>query len=71
LRDIDVGIRFLASVLAMFEDGRLKRDPELEEGFWDSLATSYKLRTDYEHHFEILNSGDVQAKLDLWREVAK
>jgi hypothetical protein len=71
LRDIDAAVALGSSILTEFEDGRLKRSPDLEETCWTMMGTAYKFRSYYEHHFSILNSKDLQAKLDLWREVAK
>jgi hypothetical protein len=69
LRRNDEVIRSHASVLAMYEDGKLDRNPKIEEGFWEALGDAYALRSEYEGQLTILCGQDFQAKYQLWRRV--
>jgi len=71
LREVDAAIQFATVSRSQYENGTLQRNPIMQEKYWALLGKAYKLRTDYEYQFEILNGRDVQVKLDLWREVSR
>jgi len=71
LREVDAAIQFATVPLSQYENGTLQRNPIMQEKYWALLGKAYKLRTDYEYQFEILNGKDLQAKLDFWREISR
>jgi hypothetical protein len=69
LRTIEPCIRDAAEALERFENGGLPRNAESDEEWRDILARAYRLRSELEEEFEVLNGDDAGAKKALFARI--
>lgn len=69
LRDIERSIGFLAHALALFHKNMIANDSGREEELWELLSQCYRLRSDMEFDFAIMNGNDRDAKVPIYRRV--
>ena len=69
LRNLERSIEFMAKVLSSFHKGEVVLDAEREREVWEVLSSCYRLRSDLEWDFSILNGTDRDAKIPIYRRV--